>query len=90
VHKDQTVFAVSENDFAKVKQYNSMDHLQRERGSMVLTPIEKEKAERMIAEKERALQEAMLAKKHAANLRTMEYKEKNKTVMSTFFQLTNG
>jgi len=90
VHKDQTVFAVSENDFAKVKQYNSMDHLQRERGSMVLTPIEKEKAERMIAEKERALQETMLAKKHAANLRTMEYTEKNKSIMSTFFQLTNG
>jgi len=88
VHKDQTVFAVSERDFDKVQKYTSMDHLQRERGSANLTPIQKTQAEQMIAEKEAAIQKSMLAKKHADNLRSMEYAEKNKSVMSSFFQLT--
>ena len=88
VHKDQTVFAVSERDFDKVQKYTSIDHLQRERGSANLTPIEKTYAEQMLAEKEAAIQKAMLAKKHQDNLRTMEYAEKNKSVMSSFFQLT--
>ena len=88
VHKDQTVFAVSERDFEKVQKYSSMDHLQRERGMANLTPIEKTHAEQMLAEKEAAIQKAMLAKKHADHLRSMEYAEKNKSVMSSFFRLT--
>jgi len=90
VHKDQTVFAVSERDFSKMQTYSSMDHLQRERGSMNLTPIEKTQAEQMMAEREEAVKQQMLAKKHAADLRSMEYAEKNKSVMSAFFHLTNG
>jgi hypothetical protein len=88
VHKDQTVFAVSERDFEKVQKYSSMDHLQRERGMANLTPIEKTHAEQMLAEKEAAIQKSMLAKKHADHLRSMEYEEKNKSVMSSFFRLT--
>lgn len=87
VHKDQTVFSVGENDYAKVKTYTSIDHLQRERGGK-LVPLEKSEAERMLAEKERAIQQAILAKQHAANLRSMEYAEKNKAVMSNFLRLT--
>lgn len=89
VHKDQTVFAVSERDFNKVTQYSSMDHLQRERGAMNLNPIEKEHAEKILAEKEVAMQKSMLAKKHNANLKSMEYAEKNKSVMSYLFQIKN-
>jgi hypothetical protein len=88
VHKDQTVFAVSERDFEKIQKYSSMDHLQRERGMANLTPIEKTHAEQMLAEKEAAIQKAMLAKKHADHLRSLEYAEKNKSVMSSFFRLT--
>jgi hypothetical protein len=88
VHKDQTVFAVSERDFDKVQKYSSMDHLQRERGMVNLTPIEKTHAEQMLAEKEAAIQKSMLAKKHADHLRSLEYAEKNKSVMSSFFRLT--
>ena len=88
VHKDQTVFAVSERDFEKVQKYSSIDHLQRERGTAVLTPIEKTQAEQMLVEKEEAIRKTMMAKKHADNLKSMEYVEKNKSVMSSFFQLT--
>lgn len=87
VHKDQTVFAVSERDFEKVQKYSSIDHLQRERGAH-LKPIEKIKADLMVAEKEEAIRKTMIAKKHADDLKSMEYAEKNKSVMSSFFQLT--
>jgi hypothetical protein len=51
-------------------------------------PLEKGEAEKMLAEKERAIQQAILAKQHAANLRSMEYAEKNRAVMSNFLRLT--
>lgn len=87
VHKDQTVFAVSERDFEKMQTYSSIDHLQRERGAH-LKPIEKTKADLMVAEKEDAIRKTMMAKKHADDLKSMEYAEKNRSVMSSFFQLT--
>jgi hypothetical protein len=87
VHKDQTVFAVGERDFAKMRVYNSTDELQKERGS-TLTPLEKGKAEKMLLEQENRLKQQMLAKKHAANLQTLEYEKKNKSVLSTFLRLT--
>lgn len=88
VHKDQTVFAVSESDYSKMKKYSSIDHLQRERGAVSLEPLEKQHAEQMLQQQEKAIQQSILAKKHADDLRTMEYAEKNKSVMSSFFQLT--
>ena len=88
VHKDQTVFAVSERDYDKMKTYSSIDHLQRERGSTNLTPLEKTHAEQILLEKEKAIQQSILSKKHADDLRTMEYAQKNKSVMASFFQLT--
>jgi len=89
VHKDQTIFAVGERDFSKVQQYTSMDHLQRERGAMNLKPLEKTQAEQILKEREDILKKQMLTKQHNANLKTMEYSEKNKSVMAHFFQLMN-
>ena len=88
VHKDQTVFAVSERDFENVQKYSSVDHLQRERRAAVLKPIEKTQAEQMLLDRETAIRKEMTAKKHADDLKSMEYVEKNKSVMSSFFRLT--
>ena len=90
VHKDQTVFAVSERDFAKVQKYASSEHLMRERGKQMsnLTPLEKQAAERVLQEQERLYREQIMRKEHAAQLRTAEYSEKNKTVLSSFLRLT--
>ena len=49
VHKDETVLAVSERDFNKVKQYSSVDHFMRERGNQSLTPLEKPEAEKLLS-----------------------------------------
>ena len=89
VHKDQTVFSVSERDFDKVKKYSSMDHLQRERGADRLTPIEKTKAENILAEQEEEMRKRMLSRQHASQLQSMQYVEKNKNVLSAFLQLKN-
>ena len=88
VHKDQTVFAVGERDFAKMRVYNSTDELQKERG-VSMNPLEKGEAERILFEQENRVKQQMIAKQHAANLRSLEYEKKNRSVLSSFLQLTN-
>jgi hypothetical protein len=89
VHKDQTVFAVSECDFEKVQTYSSVDHFVRERSRHSLDPMEKQKAEQMLAKKEREMQESMMKRQYQSNLRTMQYEEKNKAVLSSFMMIEN-
>jgi hypothetical protein len=89
VHKDQTVFAVSERDFQKVPQYSSTDHLVRERGKQAaVAPVAKEEAERILRQQEAVFREQMMRKEHAANVKTAAYSEKNKSVLSSFLRLT--
>jgi len=88
VHKDQTVFAVSERDINKVQQYSSVDHFMRERGKQTLTPLEKQEAEYMLAMKDKQYRERLMQKEYQANLKAMENAEKNKTVLSSFLRLT--
>ena len=89
VHKDQTVFAVSERDFAKVPQYTSSDQLMRERGKQIaaVTPLDKQAAERLLQEQERVYREQIMRKQHAAKLKTDEFSDKNKSVLSSFLRL---
>jgi hypothetical protein len=88
VHKDQTVFAVSERDINKVQQYSSVDHFMRERGKQTLTPLEKQEAEYMLAMKDKQYRERLMQKEYQANLKAIENAEKNKTVLSSFLRLT--
>jgi hypothetical protein len=87
VHKDQTIFAVSENDYQKVPQFSSVDHYVRERSKVSMTPLEKEQAELMLSEQERQYRETIMKKEHAAKLKSMEYEQKNKTVLGNFMRL---
>lgn len=89
VHKDQTVFAVSERDYANCKKYNSQEELRQARGSQMLTPIEKEEAERILRQREQAERERLLSKQYTSNLQTMEYEKKNKSVLASFLYLGN-
>lgn len=91
VHKDQTVFAVSENDIHKVKKYSSMDHLIRERGmnSKEYIPIEKSKCEELFKLEEKQRTEYFMKKQHKSYLKTNDFQNKNQTILSTFLNLTN-
>jgi hypothetical protein len=89
VHKDQTVFAVSESDFSKVQQYQSVDHYNRERSRQSLDPMDKTQAQKILEEQERLAKEANMRRDYHAKLASKQYEEKNKNVLSAFLQLGN-
>jgi hypothetical protein len=89
VHKDQTVLAVSEKDINKVQLYSSIDQYNRVRGQQTLTPLEKSEAERMLSTQDQQFKQRIMQKEYQSNLRTMEYEQKNKNVLSSFLQLKN-
>jgi hypothetical protein len=89
VHKDQTVFAVGEQDFAKVKQYGSVDQFMTERGKQSVDPLTKIESERLLKEKETAYREQMMRMQHKAGLQTLEYETKNKSILANFMRLGN-
>lgn len=90
VHKDQSIFAVSESDYNNITKYNSIDQFNRARGQQDLTPLEKTHAEKMILEQERIFKEKMAQKQHQSYLKTQQYSEKNKSVLASFLQIENG
>ena len=89
VHKDQTVFAVSEADYDPSKRVQNIDLLARERSSQDLTPMEKSYAENIPAEQQREYEKRMYQKQHDSRLRTIEYERKNDNVMANFLRLTH-
>jgi len=89
VHKDQTVFSVSERDIHKVQQYSSVDHFMRERGKQTLTPLEKQEAETVLASQDKVYRERMMRKEYEAQMKSSQYTEKNKTVLSNFLRIQN-
>ena len=87
VHKDETVFSVSERDYQNVKKYSSVDHFMRERGQQSTTPLSKPEAERILAQNDQLYREKMMKKEYSSNLKNMEYEEKNKSVLSNFLRI---
>jgi hypothetical protein len=83
------VFAVSESDFSKVQQYNSVDDYNRERSRHSLDPMDKTQAQNMLEEQERLAKEANMRREYQAKLASKQYEEKNKNVLSAFLQLGN-
>ena len=88
VHKDQTILAVGDSDYEKIQKYNSMDHLVQARGRQQLSPLEKTESERIVADRHREQERIIMQKQHAANLKSMDYVEKNKQVLGHFLRLT--
>lgn len=89
VHKDQTVFMVSEKDLDHVPKYSSIDAYKTERGQHQnqWKPVEKVEGDRILSEQERVRKESMLRKAEQARIQDNAYAEKNRKVMSTFLQL---
>lgn len=86
VHKDQTIFAVSERDFAKVPQYTSVDHYTKERGGDI-KPMSKVEAEKMMSLQEQNIRETVMRKEFAADMKMKENAVKNQSVLANFLQL---
>jgi len=90
VHKDQTVLAVSERDFSKVPQYNSVDHYMRERGKQSVVPLDKREAELILEKNEKNYRERMMQMEHLSGLRSMENEEKKKSILAGFLRIGNS
>lgn len=88
VHKDESIFSVSESDIEKVKIHNSVESLNRERSSQ-LTPMQKEHAEQLFEQNRLKHQEKIMQKEYASKIENMSYQEKNKQILSKFLQLKN-
>jgi hypothetical protein len=91
VHKDQTIFAVCENDFQKVAKFSSVDQYQQNRTkeSQSYGRSDKEADNRILAKQEEARKQQHLQRLHASNLKSMQYENMNKDVLSSFMYLEN-
>ena len=90
VHKDETVFSVSENDIHKIKTYRSVDEFNRARGQQDTNPIEQEKAQQMLNIKEQQKREIQMQREYQAKLQSQQYAEKNKSILASFLQIKNN
>jgi cation transport regulator ChaB len=87
VHKDQTVFSVSERDYANVPQYGSVEQFSQSRNKMDLTPLERSRAEQILMDQKRIENEKMQEKMHKMNTISNEYKKKTNDALSSFLLL---
>jgi hypothetical protein len=83
------VLTVSEKDYQTMPRYSSTDQYARVRGTQNLTPLEKHKAEKMLSMQENSFKQRIIQKEYQSTLKTMEYEQKNKAVLSSFLQLRN-
>jgi hypothetical protein len=90
VHKDQTVFTVSDTDYANTKQYANVNEYSRARSAMAVTPMDKRHATQLFEEREKARMEQQARQQHYAELQLQKYAEKNRIIMGAFLHLENG
>ena len=87
VHKDQTVFAVSEADFNKRPQYKTVDQFVRERDAGGSAPLSKTEAAGLLERQQKEKEQLIMNKQHRDYMLQKEYEEKQKSVRSAFLQL---
>lgn len=89
VHKDQTVFAVSEREYDAMPKYQNVEQYATHRNSGTLTPMEKADAQRLFDQRESVARERAARQQHQANLKSQEYAEKNKRIVGAFLHIGN-
>jgi hypothetical protein len=89
VHKDQTIFAVKENDIQNIPTYNSVDQYVQTRQQTLSAPLNEAESYNIIENENKIRREKMLQKEYESKKKSMVYAEKNKSVMSYFLQIGN-
>ena len=89
VHKDQTVFSVSEREYDAMPKYKNVEQYATQRNSGTLAPMEKAEAQRLFEQRESDARERVARQQHYAELKSQEYAEKNKRIVGAFLHLTN-
>ena len=89
VHKDQTVFAVSESDLNKRVQYKSVDQFVRDRDGGNQAPLSKMEASQLLERQQKEKEQLIMNKQHRDFMLQKEYEAKQKSVRAAFLQLHN-
>jgi len=89
VHKDETVFSVSESDYSKMQTFNNVDEFTRARNQHSYDPMEHEKANQMLQQQEKEQQQRLMQQEYQAKIQNQQYAEKNKAVLASFLQIKN-
>ncbi len=87
VHKDQTVFSVSESDFNKRPQYKTVDQFVRDRDQAGNAPLSKAEASSLLEKQHKEKEQIIMNKQYRDYLLQKEYEEKQKLVTAAFLQL---
>ena len=89
VHKDQTVFAVSESDLNKRVQYKSVDQFVRDRDGGNQAPLSKIEAAQLLERQQKEKEQLIMNKQHRDFMLQKEYETKQQAVRAAFLQLRN-
>ena len=89
VHRDQTVFAVSEKDFSKVPQYKNVDQYVNAREQNKGSAMSKEESNGVLEKQQREYERAMMQKQQRDLLLQREYEAKQKAVQAAFMKIGN-
>jgi hypothetical protein len=87
VHRDHTVFDVSEKDFAKVTQYKSVDQYMNAREQNKGTLMSKEESNFVLERQQKEYEKAMMQKQQRDLLLQKEYTAKQQAVAAAFKQI---
>ena len=87
VHKDQTVFAVSESDLNKRVQYKSVDQFVRDRDGGNQAPLSKMEASQLLERQQKEKEQLIMNKQHRDFMLQKEYEAKQQAVRAAFLQL---
>lgn len=87
VHKDQTVFAVGEKDYANIKIFKTVQEAIQVRDAQTIEPMAKHHAELMLNQKNRLYNENIAEKQHMSELQTQIHEEQNKNILSRFLMI---
>ncbi len=87
VHKDQTVFAVSESDLNKRVQYKSVDQFVRDRDGGNQAPLSKMEASQLLERQQKEKEQLIMNKQHRDYMLQKEYEAKQQAVRAAFLQL---
>ena len=89
VHKDETVFAVSENDISKVKQYDNIDQYRNARGNQSLDPMNESDANQYLNANHQRHIDNIRKHEQKSILQTVKNEENNKNFMANFLRIGN-
>jgi hypothetical protein len=89
VHKDETVFSVSENDISKVKQYDNIDHYRNARGNQSLDPMSESEANHYLNANNQRYVDNIRKHEQKSILQTVKNEENNKKFMASFLRIGN-